>query len=447
MSIPADDWNNRLKEYISGLAGLVPEIGGMLKFLIGIFWPTSKDDIWTLLQNQIIDLVYQIVDAEILKNELAERKGELDGLRDDVKLYVNALTHEKGSLLSAMLVKCNTIFNELNESLNDVHFLPIAVTLACQHLSLLKERVQFGKDMYDEDNTPQWKADLVKFLKNYQDYFLHKKVKWDQWRNEEIEEKFYTKRPGPISPPDSYCDITDHVTGTKWQYLGRSQSNPRILKPGADMLKQRVFSSSNAELLKMVYVPVFVLGRFIPGHEHDKPVADKSIGIIQLGPFSVASLGKQGHEITDFQTFTGQLSHDGPGKITQVDVRAYNSIDATQIHYKGHDGTFVGNPEGGAAHTFPVADKAVVNFVHMGFHNGLLAEVQYKCSDNTDTGKLGNKSGWNIRADQTVDLETSAILDKSFVLRVINMQGGSGPDPSTGVANVILTYYHTSLMQ
>ena len=90
------------------------------------------------------------------------------------------------------------------------------------------------------------------------------------------------------------------------------------------------------------------------------------------------------------------MSNDKPGTITQVDVRAYNSIDGTQIHYKGHMGTFVGNWGGGALHKFPVADKAVVNFVHMGFAQGLLAEVQYKASDKTDTGKIGNKSGWHI---------------------------------------------------
>ena len=33
MSVPANDWNSRLKDFISGLAGLAPEIGEIVKFL------------------------------------------------------------------------------------------------------------------------------------------------------------------------------------------------------------------------------------------------------------------------------------------------------------------------------------------------------------------------------------------------------------------------------
>ena len=210
------------------------------------------------------------------------------------------------------------------------------------------------------------------------------------------------------------------------------------------MLKHRVLSEIVAQMVKSVYIEVFELSRFIPGHENDPPVANKSLGVLSLGPFSVASADGN-HVYTDFLSFKGSFSNDAPGTITRVDVRAYNSIDGSQIHYKGHNGTFVGNPSGGALHKFPVADKAIVDFVHMGFAQGLLAEVQYKASDKTDSGKLGNKSGWHIR--YAVNLDTSVILDTTFVLVAINMQKGTGPNNTTGVANVLLTYYHNSLIQ
>lgn len=443
MSIPAKDWNDRLKDFLSGLAGLVPEIGGILKLLIQQFWPTSETDIWKLMLQEITDLIYAIVDAEILKNELAERESELNGLKDSMEQYLNAGDHEKGSLLSAMLVSSNTLYEELDHSLNDVHFLPIAIVHAYQHLALLLERVKHGKEMYEEDDTKAWEAELEKYVKKYQDYFVRKKQKWDEWRNEQIKENFYTKRPGPISPLDSYCDINDNVSGKHWQYFAESRSDPDCLKPGVDMLKQRVFSELNAALVKSVYLRVFELGNFIPGHEDDQPVAHQSAGILYLGPFSVASCDGY-HNYKDFLTFDGVMSSDKPGKITQVDVRAFNSIDGSQIHYRGHDGTFVGNQGGGAAHTFKIADEAVVNFVHMGFASGLLAEVQYKASDKTDSGMLGNASGWKMR--YKVDMETSQLLDENFVLQGINMQAGDGPDPTTGVAVVLLTYYHKSLI-
>ena len=72
MSVPANDWNSRLKDFISGLAGLVPEIGEIVKFLLQTYWPTSYDDIWKLMENAMTDLVHKIVDATILKQELAK---------------------------------------------------------------------------------------------------------------------------------------------------------------------------------------------------------------------------------------------------------------------------------------------------------------------------------------------------------------------------------------
>ena len=437
MSVPAKDWNNRLKDFLSGLAGFVPEIGGILKFLMQQFWPTSETDIFELMLQEITDLIHAIVDAEILKNEYAERKSELDGLKDSMAQYLKAGDHEKGSLMSAMLVPSNTLFEELDHSLNDVHLLPIAIIHAYQHLALLLERVKHGKEIYEEDNTKVWEAELEERVRKYQDYFVRKKQKWDEWRSGQITENFYTKRPGPVSPPDSYCDINDKVSGKHWQYFGESQSNPKCLKPGVDMLKQRVFSEINSAFVKSVYLRAFELGNFIPGHEHDQPVAYQSVGILDLGPFSVASSDGD-HDYDDFLSFSGDMSSDTPGKITQVDVRAFNSIDGSQMHYRGHDGTFVGSPGGGAPHTFKIANEVVVNFFHMLFAMGLLAEVQYKASDKTDSGMLGNGSGWNMR--YKVDMETSQLLDENFVLQGINMQAGAGPSSTTGVAVVLLTY-------
>jgi len=444
MSVPANDWNNRLKEIIAGLAGLVPDIGAVLKLLIQQFWPTSEVDIWQLMAKEITDMVYAIVDAEILKNELAERESEIRGLKDSMEQYLNAGNHEKGSLMSAMLVSSNTLFEELDHSTNDVHFLSITIIHAYEHLALLLERVKHGKEIYEEDNSKVWEAELEEYLKKYQDYFVRKKDKWNKWRNEQIETHYY-KENHPFSAPDSYCDIDDKVSSKHWQYFGNEMYDPQILKPGVDMLKQRVFSELNAALVKNVYLRAFELGNFIPGHENDQPVAFQSVGILNLGPFSVASSDEERHYPKDFRTFTGTMSSDPPGKITQVDVRAGNSIDGSQMHYRGHNGSFVGNPSGGSPHTFKIADEAVVNFVHMGFAAGVLAAVQYKASDKTDSGRLGNASGWEMRYN--VDVETSELLDENFVLQGINMQAGTGPDRGDGVANVLLTYYHKSLIK
>ena len=47
------------------------------------------------MEKAITDLVHKIVDAEILKHELAERKSELKGLQDSMSQYLVAQNHEK----------------------------------------------------------------------------------------------------------------------------------------------------------------------------------------------------------------------------------------------------------------------------------------------------------------------------------------------------------------
>ena len=139
MSVPANDWNTRLKDFISGLAGLVPEIGEIVKFILQTYWPTSYNDIWKLMENAITDLLHKIVDAAILKQELAKRESELKGLQASMTKYVAAQTHKNGALMSAMLVTSKTLFEELDGSADDVHLLPLTITHAYQHLALLKE--------------------------------------------------------------------------------------------------------------------------------------------------------------------------------------------------------------------------------------------------------------------------------------------------------------------
>ena len=130
---------SRLKDFISGLAGLVPEIGEIVKFLLQTYWPTSYDDIWKLMENAMTDLVHKIVDAAILKQELAKRESELKGLQASMNQYVAAQAHEKGSLMSAMLVKSKTLFEELDGSGDDVH-LPLLYNHACLPTPRTSER-------------------------------------------------------------------------------------------------------------------------------------------------------------------------------------------------------------------------------------------------------------------------------------------------------------------
>lgn len=47
--IPADSWNNRIKNITDAIAKKIPYVGSLVSFAIGQLWPTDKEDIWSLI--------------------------------------------------------------------------------------------------------------------------------------------------------------------------------------------------------------------------------------------------------------------------------------------------------------------------------------------------------------------------------------------------------------
>ena len=60
----------------------------------------------------------------------------------------------------------------------------VLVLLALAHieLSILKERYEFGKEIYDEDNTQVWLDDLLNKEKKYSEDLEKLYKDWQQWR-------------------------------------------------------------------------------------------------------------------------------------------------------------------------------------------------------------------------------------------------------------------------
>ena len=89
-----DSWNNRLKSVAEGLAAAIPEIGKVVKLLINLFWPETKESIWSAIKEQ----VEKLVETKILDYELQERTAALNALRDNMKMYTHASNDEKANV-------------------------------------------------------------------------------------------------------------------------------------------------------------------------------------------------------------------------------------------------------------------------------------------------------------------------------------------------------------
>ena len=71
------DWNNAAETVIQIGLGEVPVAGGILSGLVGIFWPSSEEDVW----GSIKDRVSTMIDTKMASYAYTEIDAKLAGLK------------------------------------------------------------------------------------------------------------------------------------------------------------------------------------------------------------------------------------------------------------------------------------------------------------------------------------------------------------------------------
>ncbi|XP_078512406.1 uncharacterized protein LOC144772100 [Lissotriton helveticus] len=429
-----DTWNDRMKELVTGLVGLITveglPVGKFVSVLISFFWPSSEVDIWELVKDQ----VEYMIDKKILVAEVKQLQNSLDGLRQTMEQYVNAKPHEKGSLMSAIIAGCNDLHSRLVHSDNAVSLLPLTVTLSYMHLANLKERLMHGKEIYDEDNTPIWRKELQDAIETYKKDFQEVYARWRQWRSDSIVVTLGEYKTGTTVPPFYFYVYTgavnDKVSGENryfkaYTYL--TVSNPTYFKVICDTVKTMMWNRANGAMLQIL-LPTFFLDNFMPGSEDHLSNPDRSMMTASFGPFSSdiisGGCGQSCH--------VGTPNEDNPtdNPVTQVNVREWNLIDGLQFVYNGSWGSFVGNPGGGLLHEIDMK-KALVHNVKFHFNNRGIVDIEIIGGDGTSSGRLGNRGGWSVVPAEAGGIDT-------FSLYNVKMQGYQG------ISQIEMIYRHYS---
>lgn len=431
----SDSWNDRLKAIVSGVSSKIPYVGGAIKALIALFWPSSQVSIWDLIKEQ----VSQLVDVKILAKELEERNEELNGLKDTLNNYVEAKNHEKGALMSAMISQLNVLYSKFTQSSNAIHLIPLTVAASHLHLIILLERLSHGKDIYDEDNTLQWHKDLTDKYNDYIKFFRHIYPLWKEWRDNRVEVKWYLTKGFTVVFAFSYNthgEVVDHVTSESINYQDSWNSNEDYFKNVCLAIQTRM---RNQAVMGMVstLASSFLLNAYLPGHENEPPDVDPNLSTFWIGPYSVATLGlnQAGSYSTNIQ--------DEPGLIKQIYVREGDVIDGLQFIYTDREGHFIGNPKGGSLHTINVDNSKYIIGLRMQFAQESMCSIDIVFSDKSNSGYLGKRrdwSGWNRGVD------VDATVDPSYELVCAKFRQDKGPfgvSPSV----VELQFKHSSLLK
>lgn len=273
------DWNNAMRTISLNLVAKTPGVGFFVKSLVDIFWRPSSTDIWDEIKQKVIELV----DSAVLRKEFETYQHEVDALRISLNRYASerALA-EKAAHLAACLESATRLHQCLTRSSNMIHLLPVTITFSYAHLTILRERVLYGRDLYGETD-PQRAEELDETINEYKAFFVRAMSAVKTWRRSKISD--HQHGSGGIVR-DQTRTIRDEVSGDSIVFVSTRSTVDNIYPQMAEAAKRRLFNHWYQEFLK-IYLPTFLLDNFRPGHELDLPCVDASMRTYVHGPYWV----------------------------------------------------------------------------------------------------------------------------------------------------------------
>uniref|UniRef100_A0A7S2RT29 Pesticidal crystal protein N-terminal domain-containing protein n=1 Tax=Mucochytrium quahogii TaxID=96639 RepID=A0A7S2RT29_9STRA len=224
--------------------GKIPYVGGLLTSLVDAFWPKHQPSIFELIEEQ----VSQLVDQKILEYELRERTTELELMRDAMTSFTLTKGVERRILFSRTEDHALSLIKKITASPNRAQFVSLFEATITTHMTLMREKVLFGKEIYDEDfNQKKADKEISDAVIAYRDILADVLKEYKDWIHEEYRKK-------------------DKGFGDKQ------------LRPGIRYAKTAISLKTMARI-----------GNYVPGHENDKPVYIDGSGRLIIGPISVCN--------------------------------------------------------------------------------------------------------------------------------------------------------------
>lgn len=415
----AHSLNNKLKGIVSATSSKIPVVGGAIKVLLEIVWPTKKISIWDSLKDQVSHLV----DEKILQKELEERKSELDGLKSSMENYLNSKLSEKGVWLGAMLTNSNIIFEKLTKSSNKIHLIPLIVIHAHLHLILLRERLLFGEEIFHEDNQEEWEKNLNDVYNKYNKFFQTSTVfyDWKKWREEKIICKSWVERDWYTAfvTASTFGELKDELNATNYaKFQIDYVDGDTYYNNGLQAIRTNIVNQSYAEMVKIVE-PIFYLNKIIPGKEMELPNVNVHFGKLWMGPQSmfIYDRGKKGYHVSSgsLGIVKTEVNEDLPGCIKQIYVYVNDTIFGLKFIFddKGikREGSLLGAKEDCRPHLINVPDDSYIIGVTTDIFEGVVSSIQFHYSNNESSDIIGNPSKTKYKNTLTINNDNYMLVN------------------------------------
>ncbi|MDC8012620.1 insecticidal delta-endotoxin Cry8Ea1 family protein [Tahibacter soli] len=335
------DSSGKTRTIVIGIVNKVPEIGGGLSALMGLFWPADDGNarVWDQMRRYVNDLVRELIEQD----KLDQLSKLLDGLRLQLAAYNKEQYGSaiKGGMFTTLLGLLNAAEPFFFDPADPQRRLPFFVALGTIRLAALRELYTSYKQIYNEDdrNAAQHLKDLQDKIKKFTAAATLSRARALEWRIGKVK-VVHTESTewGVVGPSTTHrWAAHDEYDGFRreWSYntLTGGTGNAESLARKAHVDRQEeVRSQFSAELDR--FLSPARTWRYL-----DPAVTDKPTQIpvdMQTGPVG----GQGGTEFLD----------DPKNKpITRIVVYAGARVDGLEIFYGGVSGGLHGK-RGGSTH-------------------------------------------------------------------------------------------------
>ncbi|MBS0583215.1 MAG: hypothetical protein JSS42_08955 [Proteobacteria bacterium] len=181
LTLPALDPINDIKTVLNIGISFIPMFGSGINLLINLFWPTSQQDLWSQIKEQVLAAIDQQAEKDAvngLKNTIDGFKTVLASYAFLVKTYNDKpstsgladVIAKAGDVESAFELGAPAFMNPSNQAWQG-DFLPLFVQMANLHLVFLRDILWHGRKIgFDDTSMQGFQHDYDTFNKQYCDH-------------------------------------------------------------------------------------------------------------------------------------------------------------------------------------------------------------------------------------------------------------------------------------
>lgn len=406
-------FDNMVRGLLLAGLGKIPEVGGAIAGLLGLIWSEKKQDL--IAESE--DRMRHWVQGRILDVDRRTLRDTLAGLRSNLEEYHHAKGRkERARWFDISLAACESAMPHFTKAEYTPGSIALATSLATLHLTLLRERVVFGREILeDEDiNESFFRETLTKTIQEYQAFIKEAIPKEIAWRKQQFENDQQIHS-------DSSLILRDKVTRQvhEFRYHGRDVSRP-WLQYCVDYLMEQAEGTLARQLHESAYIPSRLWSLLDPTNKDDRPLPLD--GVTWNAP--LAGLGyMHGNEHNHVH---GDSDEEILGSISEVVAWVDGRIMGIQFNAPKKSGKVHGEKKGGQHHV-SVPAGALLTRVDTWFDFDLWG-IQFQFSDGTKSETIGTPARGGVH--QFAELPRHHVTAIRVGRRMQELRCGFTPLPS-----------------